>query len=191
MRSWAIELFAFEAFDLETSGAKCLGAVEMALGAWQHVDSRRIGLLFKALRIMKTCSWLRLLILSTLTPALVACSADIPKVFAVQIENPLHQPVGSMRVRLTNEVANSCLKGDWKRLEIESFETKNASFFPFHDKLSYRIDGATFVIGRNEVCDSYLHLRGLLTMGAVQGEYISFGISGGKVLGYFNGHTAK
>jgi hypothetical protein len=79
----------------------------------------------------------------------------------------------------------SCISGDWKRLVVTARRTSDESVFPSDDPLSYRISGNEMIIGRNEVCDAYLHLIGAVIGNGAHGEYVAFGLDGGKRRGYF------
>jgi len=71
--------------------------------------------------------------------------------------------------------SNSCFDGEWKKVIFESYKTINPKFFPIEEEISYRLEGSDLLIGRNTICDAYLHLKGKLGEGLVEGEYISFG----------------
>jgi hypothetical protein len=89
------------------------------------------------------------------------------------------------RIRLTDESAPSCMGGEWKRVVVESVGKGDDKFFPLSEPLSYEMEGPEIVIGRNEVCDGYLHLRGMLEDGKAHGRYSAFGKGGGEPLGDF------
>lgn len=65
-----------------------------------------------------------------------------------------------------------------------SATTEEASFYPVFNPLSYSVENDHLIIGRNEVCDAYLRLRGALGDETIRGEYFGFGW-GHKPLGFF------
>jgi hypothetical protein len=131
-----------------------------------------------------------LLVVCTFLSA-ISCGASplsraFPGLWVVHIENLQHKVVTTIRVEFTNDPAESCMGGDWKRVIVKSHQTSDKHFFPFAEPLSYQLEGGGIVIGRNEVCDGYLHLKGNFRDSVVQGEYVSFGLQGGDRLGYFS-----
>ena len=106
------------------------------------------------------------------------------------IQDMQHKPVGSLRVRFTDQAARSCRGGSWKRLALEHFSTTGEPIFPGNDPLSYRLEGRTLTIGRNEICDAYVGLSGPMSSGHMEGDFFSFGLSGTTQLGYVVG-TSK
>ena len=133
---------------------------------------------------------------------LAGCTEDTPKTVHVQprstlpkisalrvpwtftIQNRDHQTIGALTVRFTDEKADSCIAGDWKRVVVIAFESSGEPAFPGREPLSYAVDGDWLTIGRNEVCDAYRMLGGELTAAGLTGEYYSLGLSGERHLGY-------
>jgi len=115
-----------------------------------------------------------------------AWSFDLSGEWTLKIENLDHKPVASLKVRFTQEAAVSCLAGSWRRVDVASPTTTNESFFPVTDPLSYQIENSTLTIGRNQVCDAYLHLDGSINELPIHGDYVEFGITGGSKKGYFS-----
>lgn len=115
-----------------------------------------------------------------------ACSSDLPGQWTLSVENPSHVVVATLKVEFTEEKARSCLGGDWKILKVVSATTQDEDFFPAADPLSYQIDNEQLTIGRNELCDAYLLLKGPVGEPSVRGDYFSLGLGGGTRLGYFN-----
>lgn len=103
----------------------------------------------------------------------------------LKIENLQHQVITTMTIHFTNIQANSCLGGNWKQIIVESHNKPGVQFFPVDQPLSYKLDKNKLVIGRNEICDAYLHLNGDLTDSKASGEYIEFGWTS-KRIGYFS-----
>jgi hypothetical protein len=93
-------------------------------------------------------------------------ASDLPKTLAglwtVRIENLQHQVVTTMTIEFTADQATSCMSGDWKRIAVKSHDTSDRHFFPVTERLSYELEKGSIVIGRNEWCDDYLHLKGEL-----------------------------
>ncbi len=104
--------------------------------------------------------------------------------WTIEITNQQRKVITTIVFEFAKEKADSCLGGDWRKLVVLSHSTSDESFFPLHDSLSYEIKGNEVVIGRNEVCDAYLHLKGEMANSRVSGEYFSFGW-GRENLGYF------
>ena len=102
----------------------------------------------------------------------------------VSISNLDGMVITKMKVRFLNKKAESCLGGDWKKLEVVSYETSDENFFPVKDSLSYDLKGDELIIGRNQICDAYLHLDGKYDAIRGQGDYIRFGW-GTEALGHF------
>ena len=120
-----------------------------------------------------------------------ACSSELPGQWTLTVENPDHLVVATLKVKFTDKQARSCMAGEWKVLKVISATTQEKDFFPTSDALAYRIEDKQLTMGRNEICDAYLWLRGALGGHTVQGDYISFGLGGGTPLGYFNMSPAK
>ncbi len=104
--------------------------------------------------------------------------------WVVTISNLENETVTSMKIRFTNDKADSCLGGNWHKVDVVSHTTIDESFFPVNGALSYDYSEEKIVIGRNEICDAYLHLDGSFKNMSANGEYISFGW-GSKKIGHF------
>lgn len=130
---------------------------------------------------------LRVLYLAALASCVPsAWSYELGGVWDLKVENPQHKVVASATISFSEQPAQSCLSGNWKRVVVESSNTSDSSFFPISEPLSFSVDGSKLTVGRNEVCDAYLHLEGVLEKDSVQGDYVSFGLGGGTRLGYFS-----
>lgn len=105
--------------------------------------------------------------------------------WTLQIENPQHKVVTTMKIHFVEDEAQSCLGGNWKKVVVDSHKTSDPKFFPVNEPLSYELKGSRLSIGRNEICDAYLQLSGKLKYSTVTGEYIAFGW-GSKKMGYFS-----
>jgi hypothetical protein len=116
--------------------------------------------------------------------------SDVPKelagLWAVRIENLQHQVVTTMTIAFTGDQATSCMSGDWKRVVVKSDNTSDKAFFPVTEPLSYQLENGSMVIGRNEVCDAYLHLKGDFRDSAAHGKYVALGLGSSERLGYFS-----
>ena len=103
-------------------------------------------------------------------------ASDLPKKLAglwvVRIENLQHQVVTTMTIEFTGDRAKSCMSGDWKRVVVKSHDTSDRHFFPVTEPLSYELENGSVVIGKNEWCDDYLHLKGDFRDSAAHGEYV-------------------
>ena len=121
---------------------------------------------------------------------MVLCS-DLPGVWILQVQNPKHQVVATLKLQFTDEHANSCMSGEWKVVKVLAAKANVKGFYPVSDPLSYRIDKGQLTIGRNEVCDAYLWLQGPVGGISVQGDYFSLGLGGSSPLGYFKLSRSK
>jgi hypothetical protein len=117
--------------------------------------------------------------------ATAADSAGLRGLWTLHIRNLDHLEVSLATIRFTDDAAPSCIGGNWKRVAVESISATDNKFFPLSDPLSYTVEGPDLIIGRNELCDAYLRLRGKLVGGNVSGSYYLFSISGGRDLGDF------
>lgn len=127
-----------------------------------------------------------LLVAAIASASLAAWSFDLSGPWMLKIENLDHKVVASMTVRFLEADARSCIGGSWRQLLVESRTTTDPGFFPVADPLSYRVEEGSLTIGRNEVCDAYLHLSGTLGPLPMRGDYGGFGLSGGSRRGYFS-----
>lgn len=116
---------------------------------------------------------------------------DLNGSWTLQIENLEHQVITTMSIRFVDAPATSFLSGNWKRIMVESYSPSNDRFFPTSEPLSYELHKNHLVIGRNEICDNYLHLIGELRNSATHGRYVCFGLGGGTRLGYFSLSQAR
>lgn len=116
---------------------------------------------------------------------------ELPGRWILSVENPEHVVVATLEVEFTDERARSCRGGEWKVVKVVSSTTRDEDFFPMSDPLSYQIEGDQLTMGRNELCDAYLSLKGSLGGSAVSGEYSSLGLGGGAPLGYFELNQAR
>lgn len=117
--------------------------------------------------------------------ASAASSSELPGQWILSIENPQHLDVATLAVEFTDEKAVSCLGGDWKAVKVLSAATGDNDFFPTSEPLAYQIEDQQLTIGRNQMCDAYLLLKGKLGDPEVRGNYFSFGMGGSFPLGYF------
>jgi hypothetical protein len=104
--------------------------------------------------------------------------------WAVIVFSPKHLPIGSMVIRLTDAKADSCMGGDWKRVEVVRYQSRDSRFIAKRP-LSYLIQGKEFIVGANEICDGYVWLHGTLLDGEATGGYGDLSISGSNDLGSF------
>ena len=103
----------------------------------------------------------------------------------LRIDNLQGQAITTLDVRFIGDPAESCMGGDWKQVVVLSHSTSDASFFPVSEPLSYELENDKLTIGRNRVCDAYLHLTVDLSNPGVSGNYRGFGLGSGKLLGHF------
>src|SRR5262249_34867607 len=112
-------------------------------------------------------------------------SQDLSGIWILKITNLKNKVIASARIRFSEEKAQSCMAGNWRRVIVDSPKTTDSSFFPASERWSYTVENSELTIGRNEICDDYLHLIGSLRKGTFVGEYVSLGLAGGKKIGYF------
>ena len=105
--------------------------------------------------------------------------------WTLQVENLQHKVVTTLIIHFIEDEAQSCLGGNWKEIVVDSYKTSDLKFFPVNEPLSYELEGNKISIGRNEICDAYLQLRGELKESKMVGEYVAFGW-GSRKLGYFS-----
>ncbi len=92
----------------------------------------------------------------------------------------------SLTVRFTDQRADSCTEGDWRRVEI--LAERPARHPSYLGKPAYELHGSALTIDLSaNLCDNYYTLRGRLTENGVSGSHASGGMFGGKVLGTFHG----
>ncbi len=106
-------------------------------------------------------------------------------VWTLRIQDLKHREVSVATIKFSNNVADSCMAGKWRRVVVQSSTTKDKDFFPLSEPLSYALEGSEITIGRMDICDAYLHLTGKLNGAAVRGAYSSTGLGGSTVLGAF------
>lgn len=111
-------------------------------------------------------------------------SRDLAGQWDLKIEDKKHRVVTVLIIEFTDHQARSCLGGNWFRVNVVSATTDAPRFFPASDALSYSIENNQLTVGRNEICDAYLVLRGSLDDETIHGDYSSFGW-GSKQLGFF------
>jgi hypothetical protein len=92
--------------------------------------------------------------------------------------------IGLLTVRFTDEKAESCMSGDWKRVVVVEFESTGEPGFPGGEPLAYTVDGGSLIVGRNEICDAYVWLSGDLKKDGLTGDYFSLGLGGRRPRGY-------
>ena len=114
----------------------------------------------------------------------VVWSHDLAGQWDLKIEDTNHHVVAVLVIEFTEHPARSCIAGNWRRVNVVSATTEDSSFYPVSGPLSYGMEDNELIIGRNEVCDAYLWLRGPLNDEIIHGEYFGFGW-GHKPLGFF------
>jgi hypothetical protein len=118
-------------------------------------------------------------------------ASDLPGRWTLTVENGDRHAVTTLVVKFTDKEARSCMEGDWKALKVLSAKTNDKEFFPSSDRLSYQLEGNRLTIGRNELCDAYLWLRGMIGEGGATGDYFGFGLGTSVPLGHFRLERAK
>ena len=104
----------------------------------------------------------------------------------LRVEDDRQRVIVEGTVRLTAYKGDGCMSGDWRKVEVEWSRRPNAGSFPIDEPLTWRLDQGQLIIGRNGVCDGYLHLVGPWKNGEpMAGDYISLGMGGATTLGRF------
>jgi hypothetical protein len=88
-------------------------------------------------------------------------------------------------IRLSDETAESCMGGTWKRAVVEATTARAEDFFPVTGPLAYKLEHGVLTLGQTQVCDAYLFLTGKTEGQLVQGAYDAVGWSS-KRLGSFS-----
>jgi hypothetical protein len=133
---------------------------------------------------MKTLYFLYSLLFVSVSIANAQTHDKLPGAWTLQIENLRHEVITTMIIHFTDNPAISCLGGNWKQVVVDSHKTSNMKFFPVNEPLSYEIKDNSLTIGRNQICDAYLQLRGIFDNLNIVGNYIAFGWES-EQLGYF------
>lgn len=103
----------------------------------------------------------------------------------LKIEDLEHQTKVDAIVRFTEDGAESCIAGNWKRLIVESVALRDENFFPLATPLAYQREGSQLTLGRTTKCDDYLFVSGDSAESIIQGAYKFVGIMGASKLGDF------
>lgn len=129
---------------------------------------------------------IRLLFLIYALSFSVASSAhNFDGVWILKIQNQTHQEMTTLNIQFTKQKAQSCIGGNWLQARVLSYTTKDKSFFPISEPLSYSIEKNQLTIGITEICDGYLMLSGLIKNKMMSGKYYSLGTQGTSPLGFF------
>jgi hypothetical protein len=131
------------------------------------------------------------LVVASIFVSSAACSSELAGQWNLSVENLEHRAAATLKVEFTDEPAHSCLGGEWKIVKVDSAMTNDENFFPVSDPLAYQIEDNQLTIGRNELCDAYLLLKGPIEGFSIRGSYSSFGPGGNVPLGYFNLNQAR
>lgn len=111
-------------------------------------------------------------------------SWDLPSVWAFVVVDKKGRMVGSMTLRFTDQPAETCIGGDWKKVEIlrSSGDPKRkggtAAFVPLGvAQPSYSLKGRALQIGLTaNICDAYDEFTGELSERGFVGRFTSSGL---------------
>ena len=123
--------------------------------------------------------------------ATAAKSQELDGLWKLSIRDLKHNEVSTLTIRFTDKPGQSCMGGDWRQIAVQSAKTSDPRFFPVGEALTYELKGSNLVIGRNEICDGYLHLGGKFDGKTAKGRYYAFGLGGGTDLGEFSLHRDR
>jgi len=118
--------------------------------------------------------------------ATATAAENLDGTWILRIKNPEHKEVSTLTIRFSEESARSCLGGSWKQVIVKAAQSTDKKFFPISDPLSYQLEGSKLTIGRNGVCDAYLHLSGTFDGTKAEGSYGTLGWGSSRRLGEFS-----
>jgi hypothetical protein len=113
-------------------------------------------------------------------------------VWSISVVDLKGEPLGSFTLELTDESADTCMGGVWKKARVvqtsfdplaERMEAKD--YFPTYDADS---EVLTIQLNPPDLCDAYVLLRGKFSGHEASGDYHTWGFGGATPLGTF---TAK
>ncbi len=113
-------------------------------------------------------------------------------VWSISVVGLKGEALGTFTVELTDESAQSCMSGDWRKVRVvqSTFQPltthlESKDYYP-----SYEADGEVLTIQLNSpgLCDAYVFLGGTFSGREGRGDYRTMGLDGGEPLGTF---TAK
>jgi hypothetical protein len=110
---------------------------------------------------------------------------DLHSPWRLRVMDMRNQVKVEATIRFTNETAESCMAGSWKRVIVETKATQTEEFFPLGGPLAYRMEHGLLTLGRTERCDDYLFLTGTATRPIIKGSYDAVGWGSTK-LGSFS-----
>lgn len=140
---------------------------------------------------MKTLAQRLTVLIAAVASSTSAWSQDLKGKWDLNIEDMSHHIVTTLVVEFTERRATSCIIGNWMRVSVLSATSKDKQFFPLSDPLSFKVENDRLTIGRNEICDGYLMLSGVLNEEAVSGDYYSLGLEGSSPRGFFTLNRKK
>jgi hypothetical protein len=108
------------------------------------------------------------------------------EIWKLEIKDENDSLITTALFKFTDKVASSCIRGNWKVINIISSTSSDEQFFPVNQAISYDIHEGILIIGRNGRCDSYLHLTGKFKGIEASGKYTAFGIGHNKLWGSFS-----
>ena len=120
-----------------------------------------------------------------------ALAQDLAGDWQLSIADTHHKMVATLTIEFTNKDAQSCMGGDWKQVKVVSSNALRKGGFPVADPLSYTVQDKQLTIGRVEICDAYLLLKGALKNDAMTGDYYTLGLGGTSSLGSFTLNRTK
>jgi len=120
-----------------------------------------------------------------------AASATAP-VWSISVVGLKGEALGTITIQLTDENANTCMSGNWKkaRLISSSFQSpakqfQTGDYFPTYERKGHEL---TVQMNPPGLCDAYLFLSGKFGEREGKGDYTGEGLGGVTPLGTF---TAK
>lgn len=143
----------------------------------------RIRMLIRPMKISSSLKFIAGILISCLTT--VGNAQEVDSLWRLRVMDMDNQLKVEATIRFTNETADSCMGGTWKRIVVEAMTAQEEDFFPLTEQLAYQLEPNALTLGRTRVCDGYLFLTGRPDGPIIQGTYDSVGW-GRKKLGAFS-----
>jgi hypothetical protein len=84
--------------------------------------------------------------------------------------NRRYRPMGTMTIVFTDEDAESCVGGSWRRVKVLDYDPSiERAAYVKGEHYSYQLVGQYLSIGLNEICDDYFDMSGQLSESRFEG----------------------
>jgi hypothetical protein len=106
--------------------------------------------------------------------------------------DPNGKPVRSVTVQFTNQPANSCIRGDWRKITVLSQLPLSQPPGNVTPEPAYLVEGSALTINFTaNHCDVYTEMQGQLTPVGFSGKYFFLGLKRTKYLGFAYGAPVR